>query len=191
MEDIIINTIGKEQAKSLVQGFFGGWVKDETYLKELYNIQEGILESLLPDIPSFTITDHQEDEDEPGACLYGVFGNYSIEVSIEDNERLEDVDYYAVSVIDLRTMTDEFITKHDQYVFHSGVVFDRDEIISLSKLCVEDDIKSIIALIYRKYCIHSWVDTPEHVIEKLQNQALIPHYTTSVSIISMIYGHDE
>lgn len=111
-------------------------------------------------------------------------------MSIEDNERIEDVDYYAVSVVDLRTMTDEFIMEHDQYVFHSGVVFDRDEILSLSKFCVEDDIKSIIALIYRKYHIHSWVNTPEHVIEKSQKRAMIPCYTSSINIPYLIHNDE-
>lgn len=179
--------LGEEAANKMILDTwksFSSYVSEPDELKRWYDIQNEILHELGFDlIDGLKIMKHQQYPEEPGACLYGVFNKYNLEVGIEDREHLNDISYFTVNIEENEPDIDQEI------IFHSGVVFSRSQIYQLVEYVKNNDIKNIIYLIYAKYfdqIRREWIDTPIHVLDKLLEKAENGLYTSSCNIHSML-----
>lgn len=168
--------VGSDTVNKMVldvfESFTSGYVSDPD--GEWYDAQK----DLLPVIDGMKITTHQVDSDEPGACLVGYFGNYMLEVSIEDKKKEEDIEYYSVIVVDKRPGID------GEPVFYSGVIFGDFQIHTLIDLIKDENVEGIIRLIHSKY--HKWgkgwINTPECAMEDLVKTAKQGWYTAQINV---------
>lgn len=175
MVDRMNKVVGSDTTNKMIIDVFNsmsGYVSDPD--GEWYDIQK----DLLPEIDGMTISTHQFEMDEPGACLIGYFGNYMLEISIEDRVKAEDIDYYSVVVVDKRPGID------GEVVFYSGVVLTVDQINTLLKLIKHEDVEGIVRLIHGKYhkLGKGWIDTPPCVLNKLVETAKSGRYTAQISV---------
>jgi len=147
---------------------------------------------LLPVIDDLKITTHQIDPEEPGACLWEVFGGYyGLEVSIEDKTRAEDIDYYSVDIVD--TQSDSNSVDGYNVLYYSGIVFTTNQIYDLIKLIEKEDQERIVRLVHAKYYKwrEGWVDTPEYVLKYLIDDAKSGHLTRQSKIPAYIRQQDQ
>ena len=176
--------IGTAQTNEIIlditNSFFrsGGYVKNQADIQKWFDDQK----DLLPEIEGMKVTKHL-DEEEPGAWLTGHFGNYHIEIGIEDNLSREAIKYYVV------TLTNDKSDIEGGILFHEGVIFTIDDIKQVIQLAKDDDIKNIINLINRKYYRkEEWIDTPKCILEKFHNTTTLLFYTAQINIEPCICG---
>ena len=178
------DVMGSEKANKMLIDMFRGfssYIDDPEEIDRWYNLQK----DLLPEISGLEISVHKFDPDEPGACLYGEFGRYSLEVGIEDKEKFEDIKYYDINVVDSKPGLD------GEGVFHSGVVFEKEEINRLTDLVKVEDLEGIIRLINAKSHDHKkrmWVHTPECILIEFIDHAKCGIYTAQVNVRACICG---
>jgi len=171
--------IGQEKTEDMIfdilGSFGGGYVSNPAEVKKWFDIQK----ELLPKIEGMKISNHVFDDREPGACLIGKFGDYRVEVGIEDQKN--DIEYYDVVLISDKLGIDE------EMVFHSGVVFTVKDIEKLVELSGTNNINSIINLINGKYYSEKgWVETPECALKDIRDRANLPRYTAQINIPQFI-----
>ncbi len=173
--------IGQEKTEDMIfdilGSFGGGYVSNPTEVKKWFDIQK----ELLPKIEGMKISNHVFDDRAPGACLIGKFGDYRVEVGIEDAKSKKNIKYYNINLTSDKHDIDEEI------VFHSGVVFTVKDIEKLVELSKTNNINSIINLINGKYYSEKgWVETPECALKSLRDRANLPRYTAQINIPHLI-----
>lgn len=174
--------LGENVANDMLLGImksFGSYDDNPERVQEWYDIQV----PLLPKIDGLEISKHVFDPEEPGACLFGKFGRYSLEIGIEDARTKEAFKYYTVHVEDSERSED------GEIVFHTGVVFSDIAASRVGKLLASwetepVDIGQLVKLINSKYhdAQQGWVDTPECQIRKITETAKNRWYTAQINV---------
>lgn len=166
---------------SMILDFASGYTKDESV--RWFNIQK----PLLPSIKGLDVTKHKL-----GACLYGEFGRYTLEIGIEDATQLEDIEFYDVMVVDKLAGLDNKIVFHSALLFSVEDIVILVELLELSKTTSRDNnpyLKDIIQLLYSNYYdpdSRSQKDVCYCVINKFFNIAKNGIYTAYIDIFDYI-----